>query len=54
MVMSEITLKEAKKILAEIMAEARPQYSTEELEKRGEKSYKQLKEHLEPKHKTNL
>ena len=52
--MSEISLKEAKKILAKIIAEARPKYSTAEMVKRGEKRYKQIKERLEPKHKNQF
>jgi hypothetical protein len=52
--MSEITLREAKKTLAKIIAEARPKYSTTELVKRGEKRYEQIKEQLEPKHKNKF
>jgi hypothetical protein len=52
--MAEITLAEGKKILAKIIAEARPKYSTAELVKRGEKRYKQIKKDLEPKHKNKF
>lgn len=41
--MAEITLKEAKKILAEIRAKAEPKYSTNETVWRGEKVYARIK-----------
>ena len=47
-------MKEAKKNLAKIIAEARPKYSTTELVKRGEKRYEQIREQLEPKHKNKF
>ncbi len=46
--MAEITLKEAKKILAEIRAKAKPKYSTKESVRRGEKVYARIKTQLEP------
>lgn len=49
--MSEITLKEAKRILAEIDARAKPKYSTNETVRRGERVYAKIKAELEAKHK---
>ncbi|MEK7729824.1 MAG: hypothetical protein AAB354_15560 [candidate division KSB1 bacterium] len=46
--MSEITLKEATKLLAEIRAKAKPKYSTNEMGRRGEKVYARIKAQLEP------
>ena len=48
--MAEITLKEAKKLLAEIRAKAKPKYSTNETVRRGEKVYARIKSQLEPRH----
>jgi len=48
--MTEITLKEAKKILAEVRAKAKPKYSDNETVRRGEKVYARIKAQLEPRH----
>lgn len=48
--MHEITLKEARRKLAEIIAAAQPKYSTAELVRRGEQQYKRICEKLEPQH----
>ncbi len=48
--MAEITVKEAKKILADIRAKAKPKYSTNEMARRGEKVYARIKMQLEPRH----
>jgi hypothetical protein len=49
--MDEITLEEAKKIVEEIKAKARPKYSTKELVRLGEKRYEEIKEKIERRHK---
>lgn len=46
--MAEITVKEAKRILAGIRAKAKPKYSTNETVRRGEKVYARIKARLEP------
>jgi len=48
--MAAITLKEARKILARIKAEARPKYSKEKFVSLGKKRYEQIKTQVEPKH----
>lgn len=48
--MAEMTLKEARKILARIKADARPKYSKEKFVRLGKKRYEQIKAQVEPKH----
>lgn len=48
--MAEITVKEAKRILAEIRAKAKPKHSTKENVRLGEKVYSRIKAQLEPRH----
>ena len=49
--MAEITLKEAKRMLRQIEAQAYPKYSTSEYVRRGEKRYKAIKDQVEAKYK---
>lgn len=49
--MAEITLKEARQMLKQIKARARPKYSTSEYVRRGEKRYKAIKDQVEEKYK---
>lgn len=48
--MAEMTLQEARKILARLKGEARPKYSKEKFVRLGKERYEQIKAQIEPKH----
>ena len=52
--MAELTLKEAKRMLRQIEAQAHPKYSTGEYVRRGEKRYKAVKDRVEAKYKNKF